>query len=353
MGKISRSIRNLRNNMLALRYVLKEEKSYNSDLAFLKKIKILFKGFSSEKYYLYNFSENNPSYYLSDFKRHLTRTINGPYSIILDDKILFDKVLSDEKITPKTYGKIYYGDIYLGENRSNLESLISLIKKEKTIIIKKQSGGGGKNIFRIQYINNCLIVNNKFYTKEDLNDLIKFFENYIISEYLKQADYSDKIYPGTINTIRVITMRDSKSGEVFIPIAVHKFGSKNTEPADNVWRGGLTAQVNIETGIIQQAALHHSKNKRIEWVHTHPDTNEIIESIQIPNWHKIRDDLIQLASKLNFLNYIGWDVVITNDGFQIIEGNNYSDVNILQIHQPLLIDERVKRFYKYYGIIKS
>lgn len=44
--------------------------------------------------------------------------------------------------------------------------------------------------------------------------------------------------------------------------------------------------------------------------------------------------------------------VVTDEGVKVIEGNNYSDVNILQIHQPLLNNEKVKRFYKYYGIIR-
>lgn len=49
--------------------------------------------------------------------------------------------------------------------------------------------------------------------------------------------------------------------------------------------------------------------------------------------------------------YVGWDIIVTDDGYKIIEGNNYSDVNLLQIHRPLLADPRVRRFYLYHGII--
>ena len=72
----------------------------------------------------------------------------------------------------------------------------------------------------------------------------------------------------------------------------------------------------------------------------------------VPNWDNVKKSIVDIANSFDFLNYVGWDLVVTNEGIKIIEGNNYSDVNILQIHKPLLVDERVKKFYKYYGILK-
>lgn len=352
MGKISRSVKRLRNNVIAIRYVINEEKSYNSSLSFPNKLNCLINGFSSEKYMLYNFSKNSHANYLSDYKRHKTQVINGAYSIVLNDKMLFDKVLADHTVTPKIFGKIKNGTIYLNNTMANICSLMDLLKTEQVLIIKKHNGGGGKGIYRVQYKDDMLVVNNNEISIDEFTNMIVDFEDYMISEHVKQADYSNRIYPGTINTIRVITMRDPETSEIFIPIAVHKFGSKKTEPADNVWRGGLTALVDVESGFIQKPALHHEKNKKIEWVTAHPDTNETIEHVKIPNWDQVKESIIKIATKLDFLHYVGWDLVVTNDGIRIIEGNNYSDVNILQIHQPLLVDARVKRFYQYYGILK-
>ena len=42
---------------------------------------------------------------------------------------------------------------------------------------------------------------------------------------------------------------------------------------------------------------------------------------------------------------------MTKDGFQILEGNNYTDVNLLQVHAPLLRDERILSFYQRHGVI--
>ncbi|MDN6160762.1 MAG: hypothetical protein L0I85_06245, partial [Staphylococcus equorum] len=160
-----------------------------------------------------------------------------------------------------------------------------------------------------------------------------------------------KIFPGTINTIRILVMRDPSTKQPFIATAVHKFGSKKTEPVDNVSNGGMTALVNLKTGVLEKSALHSMNNKEIEWINLHPDTKEIIEGVQIPNWSEIKKGILLMTNKFEQIQYVGWDVVVTNNGFKVIEGNNYSDVNILQIHQPLLENEKVKAFYEHHEII--
>lgn len=327
-------------------------KGYRTSNSFLKDAKYFFKGFSKEKYTLYDFKSNDYKLYLSDFQRRKTALINGPYSIVLKDKMLFYKAFDENNITPKIYGVIRKGDVYLGGTKISLDNFISFIKENRKIIIKIYWGGGGKNIYKVEYNNDNILLNDQKITKKDFQLFIKKIDNYLICEHLSQAEYSNKIYPNTINTIRVITMRDPDTNEIFIPIAVHKFGSEKTKPADNVWRGGLTALIDINTGIIQRPALHHEKNKRIEWVSKHPDTGVEIEGVKIPKWDTVIKSIISIANKFSFLHYVGWDIVVTSSGLRIIEGNNYSDVNILQIHQPLLINERVKKFYRYHRIIK-
>lgn len=51
------------------------------------------------------------------------------------------------------------------------------------------------------------------------------------------------------------------------------------------------------------------------------------------------------------LRYIGWNIAITKKGLYIIEANNSTDVDLLQVHKPLLINEKVRNFYIYHEII--
>src|SRR5699024_12780989 len=87
-------------NIVCLRYLFNEEKTSKSNLGFIKKIKYLTKGFSSEKYYLYNFKENNNRKYLSDYQKKKTYKINNTYLIVIDNKILYEKKLKNNKLKP-------------------------------------------------------------------------------------------------------------------------------------------------------------------------------------------------------------------------------------------------------------
>jgi hypothetical protein len=42
---------------------------------------------------------------------------------------------------------------------------------------------------------------------------------------------------------------------------------------------------------------------------------------------------------------------VTDAGFRIIEANSFTGPQFLQIHKPLLADERVRRFYEAHGVI--
>ena len=243
--------------------------------------------------------------------------------MVLNDKNVFSKILAANQITPQIYGKLKDGKIYLEQEEVSVDTFKAFLIEKSKVIIKKYDGGGGKGVYRVIYSHEKFNVNNGLLSLEEFISYIRSLDNYLIMEHLEQARYSNNIYAGTINSIRVITMKDPKTGEVFIPIAVHKFGSKKTEPADNVWRGGLTAQVDLETGILKKSALHHFKNKKIEWVEQHPDTKVKIEGTRIPNWDQVKRQVIEIAHSLDFLNYVGWDVVVTDNGIKIVEGNNF------------------------------
>lgn len=339
-------------NFIAVKYLMSEELKSKSNVNVFKKIWCLINGFSSSKYEIYNLKKNNYKWYLSDFARRKTAKINGSYSLIINDKRLFDKIFTIGNLTARIYGEIKNGDIILENKKRSFNHLIAKITKHSSLIIKKLQGGGGKGIYRVSCKEKTLYLDDTPITRKKFKEFTETLSNHLIMENLTQASYSNEIYSGTINSIRIITMIDPTTNEPFIPIAVHKFGSEKTKPVDNVWKGGMTALIDLESGRLGKSAYHHENNNKIEWKAAHPDTNKVIEGTIIPNWQRVIDKILEVARFEDNLKYVGWDVVVTDSGIKIIEGNNYSDVNILQIHQPLLKDERVKKFYRYHGIIK-
>jgi hypothetical protein len=146
-------------------------------------------------------------------------------------------------------------------------------------------------------------------------------------------------------------MVDPETGKPFVAAAAHRIGNEMSFPVDNCAMGGFTAAIDVETGIMGKAIRTKVKSRNLEWFSNHPDSGTQIEGFQIPNWANIRDKVLDIASNISFVPYIGWDIVLTPDGFTIIEGNDGPDLKLHQVHKPLLSDARIKRFYAYHGVI--
>ena len=52
-----------------------------------------------------------------------------------------------------------------------------------------------------------------------------------------------------------------------------------------------------------------------------------------------------MANNLAMVPYMGWDVVITEAGFKVLEINSLPGINLIQFFKPLLAEERIRRFY--------
>ena len=150
--------------------------------------------------------------------------------------------------------------------------------------------------------------------------------------------------------MRIITLIDPKTNKAFIARAVQRIGVKASAPQDNFTKGGLSAAINLETGQLSDCTRHPKTQEQLRFTH-HPDTNIKIEGVTIPNWKSLEAQILHAANSLPMLKIIGWDFVISNNGLVAIEGNHHPDPDVLQGHEPLLIDERIKAFYKFHKII--
>ncbi|MSS44355.1 hypothetical protein FYJ27_11655 [Anaerosalibacter bizertensis] len=338
--------------------ILVEDMQSNIKVPFRIRIKCISKGFLSRSYFLYDLKNNNYKDYISDYERKKTRFINGDNAVILNNKIIFDNMTNGYIKTPAIYSVILDGKIYPYTNKTNeslicsSEELIAYIKNKGKVVLKPYiNSDGGSGIYICKYLNGNIYFNDTIFKEENIKSLIDSLNKYIVTEYIEQHEYSAKIFRESVNTIRIITMEDPYTQEIFIPIAVHRFGTSEAGNVDNWNKGGLSAEVDIDTGILGKATRKPMKNE-MEWYSNHPDTGEQIEGVKIPKWELIVKKILSLAKGMPFLKYVGWDVVVTKDGnILIIEANNCSGVNVLQVHRPLLTDSRVEKFYKYYKII--
>jgi hypothetical protein len=170
-------------------------------------------------------------------------------------------------------------------------------------------------------------------------------DSLIISDYVEQHERLAAIYPGTTNTMRLITFRDVDTGEPFVAFASHRFGTTRSVPVDNFGAGGISVGIDLATGLFTRGLRppdpgHHSPE--VHWLDEHPETGARITGVPVPNWDLVQEGVLRAMRALPGSRYVGWDVVVTPDGMTVLEGNNRGDV-ILQVHQPLMLDERVRK----------
>ncbi len=150
--------------------------------------------------------------------------------------------------------------------------------------------------------------------------------------------------PATIGTI---------DGGVFSPV----LGSSSDCLTDflEVFPSGVVLKPNRGTGgrgvhILKRGTTNSSGTTSEGTYSYHPDTKQQIEGVHIPGWKSMTACLLAVLTQIPCLKYVGWDIIMTDDGFVLLEGNNCSDVNLLQVHRPLLADSRVRAFYEHHGV---
>ncbi len=198
----------------------------------------------------------------------------------------------------------------------------------------------------------ALTVNGKPSTLADLEQHLSRLSGYLVTERIVQDGYAHAIFPGSANSIRVVTMQDpDDSHRPFVGVAFHRFGSKTTGPVDNVSRGGLMAHIDPQTGVMGSAIkFPHETGGEMYWSSHHPDTAVPIEGQEVPNWTEVRGRLLGLVATYPFFRHVGWDVIVAQGEAWLVEGNhNPSPVG--QVFKPYLKDSQIRRFFEFYGVV--
>lgn len=200
-------------------------------------------------------------------------------------------------------------------------------------IAKPIEGSLGKGIFKIK----------KGSASEDLYVQCKS-DNVLLEECVRAHQAIEEFNPDTLNTIRVVTFSNGKNAEVFGSFI--RFGRKG-KIVDNAHNGGIFAQINVETGIIESNGI----NTDGEEFACHPDSQKQFKGFQIPQWDEIKEFCCRAALEVKELRVCGWDVCVRQDGkLEFIEGNHAPDFDVMQ--SPLKIGVRAKLnelFTRLYG----
>ncbi len=201
-------------------------------------------------------------------------------------------------------------------------------------IYKPKDGTCGRGIEKIMFDGR---------TFDDIYDDIMQKPFGIIEQIVVQNSEISKVYPLAINTVRVVTIND---GESVTPVFAFWRIGNNGKFVDNLNSGGMAAILDIENG---KVTLPAADKDGITYT-KHPYTNTDIVGFTIPMWDTIIKTVTAAAKVCPEVGYVGWDIALSEDSVQIIEGNCFPGHDILQLpaYTPDKIGlmPRVERFLK-------
>ena len=297
-------------------------------------------GFSYTEYAMLQLDKNDYNQYLSTLDSYIPRfKINdSEFLIISDNKLLTPMIFGGKFFMATNVAYLDKGIVFLLDDINSNDDFISYIKSNE-VIIKPIDGSDGDSICDVKYLDDDVFLMNdkQIKSNELINEILKL-KKYLVQTKIKPHNYSKNIFPHSINTIRVISYAKEKYAGHEIICAVHRFGTNLSKPADNFAVGGISAPIDINTGIIGKASgaytfdAHHNRI----YYSQHPNTGSPIEGIKIPFWEKIKDTIYLSTRKIPFLRFVAWDIVITDDGrIGLIEINTKSTLNVFQVHKPM------------------
>jgi len=253
--------------------------------------------------------------------------LNGEHGYLLGNKLLFAHAMRSAGFPhPELFGFTHEGVWrWLDGGRQRLESRLD---RGERIVVKPVNGRKGT---AIEFVSDARAL-------EAARPV-----DVLATAFVQQAPYAADIFGGSVNTVRVVTVR-AEGAPALVAMALHRFGLSTTGGVDNTSVGALVTRIDLETGIMDKA-FQITGGTRVRWLERHPETDRPITGVRIPDWGAVKTLCLDLCAAFPFLRYVGWDIAVTQDGPVVIEGNAHPSLRASQVYEPILHDPRLRPFF--------
>ncbi len=318
------------------------------------KMKYALRGFTPNEVVWFDLANNDYREYISDNERLRSREINGIYKTILDDKLLFEEIFRHHVRVPKIYAWISDGEVFgLHGTEVDTKTFIRFLREIGAAVLKWENGYEGKGTYVLfAKEDGDFLVNGETMDAKAVRRLLRGKGSSILCEYMRQGAFSDSLYPEATNTLRIVCAKKKGERHVHIVGAVQRIGNEKSKPVDNVSAGAISCKVDLETGALGKGVVAKSSHKgeSVTYFETHPDTGAQLKGRVIPDWDKIKAEILTLTDSFPYLGLVAWDVLLTDEGICVIEGNASAGCVMFQMDGGVRGGE-IGDIYRSYGII--
>ena len=204
---------------------------------------------------------------------------------------------------------------YLNLQKASPDDFATFLAGRANFIAKPIDGMCGQGVEKIKVT--------KTTDAASLYDQLKSKNLCLVEETIQQHAAISAIYPHSVNTVRIMTIVDGDHADIIF--ACLRMGSGQSV-VDNMVAGGMCALIDIPTGIISKPAA----NLKTEVFYEHPDTKHVFVGTLIPHFDLVKKTVQKAAMLVPQIRYVGWDVAITPDGVELIEGNEFPCHQLMQ-----------------------
>jgi hypothetical protein len=192
------------------------------------------------------------------------------------------------------------------DQTTSQEDLMSFITKNKVVFAKPNHGDQGKGVLKI-----------KSNDVDAINNLIELSKQqpYVVDGVVENDENISVINPSSLNTIRAYTLIN-KDGSVRILTIMLRVGKKGSH-VDNWGSGGVGYDFDLDTGI----CVSYGRDKQNNPYTHHPGSNIQMIGYKLPRFEELKEIIVSLAQVTPKARYVGWDIALTPNGFELIEMN--------------------------------
>ena len=259
-------------------------------------------------YFLFYFEELTNK----ERKTYITGGVNARYINHLNDKEYY-KYFRDKVLFNETF-KEYLNRGYLDLRNATLDEFEQFVKKHPVIIVKPIDNTGGFNVEKYT-------IDKKTNIKNLYDKLLKNNQT-LVEECVVQHKDMSKLCASSVNTLRIVTI--VRYNKTYIMLRSIRIGN-GINVVDNFHSGGMFALLDENGKIITDAA--DREGKVFEY---HPYTKVKIKGFQVPYFKEAIDMVKKASKKIPQINYVGFDIAISDKGPVIIEGNECPGYDIYQ-----------------------
>ncbi len=195
--------------------------------------------------------------------------------------------------------------------------LAAVLGDSRSLFCKPRHGIHGHDAFRLDVHEGVLLVDGEATAPESLARRIE--APCLCQERLIQHAALAQPHPGSVNTLRIVTLNHAGTPEVlFASLRIGADGAVT----DNAGAMRCIVRVHADTGACYETGFWKGPGQAFSETAAHRQTGVALRDCRVPFYDECLDLVRRAHRWLPGIYSVGWDLAITPDGPRLVEGND-------------------------------